>query len=284
MNRYTGQLKQVCGAEEFRLKNGWGKGMTLLRLYNGLGLDLTLSQDRCMDIVRLQFMGLNMGYLASCGVMPPMVYDDRDYGFVKTYSGGFLTTCGLSHMGPFDEEAPLHGRVSNTPCENWHRTETATELRIKAELRETAVFGEQLLLERTLCLSKTENRFTLKDVVTNIGSRPTPCGVLYNYNMGYPMLSAESVVTLPDTEAGGMVHCGIYNPVLGIEATLHFDADSLPYFTCYRQEERALGFEPANTPPVTRIEAREKGVLKELAPNESVVYETTWNFQKERVL
>lgn len=300
MNPYVGHPAQVCGVEEFRLKKGLGKGMTLLRLYNGQGLELTLSADRGMDISRLQFGGYNMGYLAPCGYMPPTAYDEKGYGFVATYSGGFLTTCGLSHMGPPDGEAPLHGRISNTPCDRYSYTETEEALTVEAWVRETAIFGEQLALHRRIVLSKKKNTFSVVDVIQNIGSRPTPCGVLYNFNIGYPFLNREAELTFPMGEqlrlfplppggeelhmkklSGRSARCSVVNADLGITATLVFDPRQLAYLSCYRQGAHLTALEPANMPPLTRGEARRNGALKELASGESVTYETTWNFQKE---
>lgn len=301
MNKYVGHSSQVCGIREFRMKKGYGKGMTFLCLYNGQGLELTLSADRCMDIFRLQFGGCNMGYLAPCGAMPPTAYSDRGMGFVSTYSGGFLTTCGLSHMGPPDQESPLHGRISNIPCDRFSYIETETALAAEAWAREVSVFGEQLSLHRRIILLKDENTFRVTDTVQNIGSKPTPCGVLYNYNLGVPFLSRAAELTFPEgeqltlfplPEGGEELHfkklegenasCVVNNADLGIRATLSFNPEQLEYLACYRQGARVTALEPANMPSLTRGKARQEGVLKELLPTESVTYETTWNFQKER--
>ena len=171
-------------------------------------------------------------------------------------------------------------------------------------MRETSVFGEQLSLHRRVVLSKTENVFFVTDTVKNLGSMPTPCGVLYNYNLGYPFLSEDTVVTLPKggrltvspPDPDGMEFCEAFtlsategtcraeNPSLGIAATLTFDPKRLGYFTCYRQFKSGayvLALEPANAPSLPRRKAREKGLIKELAPQEAVTYETKWTFQKE---
>ena len=44
------------------LLKGKGKGMTLLEVRNGKGLQFTLTADRCMDISRVSYKGDNMGY------------------------------------------------------------------------------------------------------------------------------------------------------------------------------------------------------------------------------
>ena len=53
---YYGHPSQFFGVEEHRLVGGRGDGMRLLEIRNGLGLELTLSVDRCCDISRLSFL------------------------------------------------------------------------------------------------------------------------------------------------------------------------------------------------------------------------------------
>ena len=70
MNPYIGHDSQVCGIEEHRLVGGKGDGMRLYEIHNGLGLALTVTPDRCCDISRLRFKGVNMSYffaLRVCG-------------------------------------------------------------------------------------------------------------------------------------------------------------------------------------------------------------------------
>ena len=61
MNKYIGHDSQVYGIEEHRLVGGKGDGMRLLQVRNGKGLDFTVVVDRCADIYRLSFKGINMG-------------------------------------------------------------------------------------------------------------------------------------------------------------------------------------------------------------------------------
>lgn len=60
MNPYIGHDTQLYGVEEHRLIGGKGDGMRLFEVNNGKGLMLTISPDRCGDITRLRFKGINM--------------------------------------------------------------------------------------------------------------------------------------------------------------------------------------------------------------------------------
>ena len=117
MNTYIGQNAQLFGAEEHRLVGGKGDGMRLLEIRNGKGLCFTLSLDRAADISRLSVMGTNFGYFSPCGYVAPAYYDPNGAGFLKSFTAGFLTTCGLTAVGGCcmddGESTPMHGLISN---------------------------------------------------------------------------------------------------------------------------------------------------------------------------
>ena len=120
MNKYIGHKSQVARIEEHRLVGGKGDGIRLLEVDNGIGLHMTLSVDRALDISRLSLRGINMGYFSPAGYTAPAFY--REEKFLKNFTAGFLTTCGLEAVGSpcvdEGEELPLHGTVSNIPAEN----------------------------------------------------------------------------------------------------------------------------------------------------------------------
>lgn len=118
---YIGHPMQLCGVEEVRLCGGTGDGMRLLQVRNESGLEFTVSADRCADITRMTYKGQNIGYFSPCGYVAPTYYDNVDDGFLSSFTAGFLTTCGLANVGsPCEDNGellPLHGTISNTPCE-----------------------------------------------------------------------------------------------------------------------------------------------------------------------
>ena len=96
---YYGHESQLFGVEEYRLVGGKGDGMRLLQVKNGLGLEFTVSADRCADIARLSLHGQNCGFFSVNGYVDPAYYDDRQAGWLKNFTAGFLTTCGLLAVG-----------------------------------------------------------------------------------------------------------------------------------------------------------------------------------------
>lgn len=201
MNQYIGHDSQLAYFEEHRLCGGKGDGMRLIEVRNGKGLEFTVSADRAADISRLFYKGVNVGYFAPCGYVAPTYYDAKDSGFLKSFTAGFLTTCGLTAVGTpctdDGEELSLHGTISNTPAENVYCRKTDDAIIITADIRDAALFGRKLMLHRTLECSLTENTLTITDTVENIGMAESPVMTLYHFNMGYPMLSENSEVVIP---------------------------------------------------------------------------------------
>ncbi len=274
MNNYIGHTHQISGVEELILAKGKGKGMTLLEIRNGLGLCVTLSPDRCMDIARVTFKGDNMGYFAPCGYVSPQYYDKDGSGFLKSFTAGFMTTCGISAVGSpcvdNGETLPLHGNIANTPCEHYFYNESETEITVTGIIRDAYIFGTSYLMTRVYSFSKTENVFTVSDKVENIGNTVAPCMLLYHINMGYPLLSENSKVFIPANsvkarnahaeefidsrlqmeapqagyeeccyyydvkENNGTASVGIYNEDIKKGVKLSYGKDTLDYFTQWK--------------------------------------------------
>ena len=201
MNPYIGHESQIYGIEEHRLVGGKGDGMRLFEIRNGLGCELTVSADRCCDISRLTFKGVNMNYFSPCGYVAPAYYRPVGTEWLKSFTAGFLTTCGLNSVGnpcvDGGEELPLHGTIANTPADNVYCGEENGELVIRGLVRDEQIFGRKLRLYRQIRVSLAENRFRICDTVENTGDKRECFEVLYHMNMGYPLLDEDSVITVP---------------------------------------------------------------------------------------
>lgn len=198
---YFGHESQVFGVEEHRLVGGKGDGMRLLQVKNGKGLEFTVSADRCADISRLSFRGENCGFFSVNGYAAPAYYDDKEAGWLKNFTAGFLTTCGLLAVGSActDEgtRLPLHGAIGNTPAERVYWDMDEEKIWVKAVMRHAEIFAEKLILTRTITCSKQTNTFTVTDEIENVGDTTSPLLILYHMNMGYPLLSEDSELYIP---------------------------------------------------------------------------------------
>ena len=319
MNKnYIGHHIQLYGVEDVKLCTGKGDGMRMLNVRNGKGREFTVSVDRAADITRASLKGDNFAYIAPCGYVSPKYYDNKGSGFLKSFTAGFMTTCGLTAVGSpctdNGEELPLHGNISHTPCENIGYWIDDENIHIKAIVRDASLFSHQLILEREYICSLSENKLTLIDNIKNIGSTETPLEVLYHCNMGYPLLSEKAIVTVPaksvtprnEHAASDVANClvmekpqkgyeemcyyyelngtqtvSIFNPDISKGLKMTIDTAQLPCFTEWKmmvEKEYVLGLEPGNCYPDGRDVMREKGILEFLKPNEVKTHKIVFEF------
>ena len=268
MNPYIGHDSQVYGIEEHRLVGGKGDGMRLLEINNGKGAELTVVLDRCADISRLRYKGVNLSYFSPCGYVAPAYYDAAGANWLKSFTAGYLTTCGLQAVGSpctdEGEELPLHGSIANMPAEQVYWLEEEGELVVSATIRAEGIFAPKLRMSREIRVSLRSNEFSIQDTIENTGDTKQPFEILYHMNMGYPMLDEDSILEIPSAEvlprdehaaedignwmhmmkpeAGYVERCyyhkfpdrngkaGIYQPKLGKGLEITFDAEELDGF------------------------------------------------------
>ena len=200
MNPYIGHDTQYYGVEEHRLIGGKGDGMRLLEINNGAGIEATISIDRNADLSRLRFKGVNLGYFSPCGYTAPAYYESKGADWLKTFTCGFLTTCGLQAVGTpcvdEGEELPLHGSIGNTPADIVGYFIEDDKIIVKTRTLDESIFGRKLRINRTYTFPIGMNSFTYTDVIENTGDKDEPCEVLYHMNMGYPLLDEDSIVKI----------------------------------------------------------------------------------------
>ncbi len=307
MKEYIGHSSQLYSVEEHRLIGGKGDGMRLLEVNNGKGLMFTVSLDRAGDISRMYYKGTNLVFFGPCGYVGPEYYDNKGLGFLKSMTAGLLTTCGLTAVGSpcvdNGEELPLHGTISNTPAENVSYWIDDDKINIVLTVRDARLFGHKLLLTRKYECSLDKNEVKICDTVENIDFEETPYLIMYHMNMGYPLLSENSIITLDsksmhprDAEAEKGIDCAlimekpqvgyaeqcfyydmntgfakIFNPDLGFGLSINYDVNELPAFTQWKlmkSGEYVLGLEPGNVNPDGRDIVRKEGKLRILKPGE----------------
>ena len=271
-NAYIGHPSQLCGVEEVRLVGGKGDGMRLLQVRNAAGMEFTVAADRCADIYRLIFKGDNMCFFSPNGYVAPAYYDGEGIGWLKSFTAGFVTTCGLEAVGnPCQDDGEvtgLHGKVGNIPAERIYWDEDEDNIWIKAVIRQARIFERKLKLTRTITVSKKENTLSIRDDIENEGDAQSPLMVLYHMNMGYPLLSEHTELYIPAQTvtprnehsakdlstwnkiltpqpgfveqcyfhdfAGSEGKAGIYNSAIGKGLLMEFDTAVLNHFTQWK--------------------------------------------------
>lgn len=193
----VGRLEQLGGVEPCVLRGGQAEGVQALRVRNGV-LEFTVLADRCLDIPHLAYRGLPLCWLSRNGIVGPQFYRPEGDGFLRSFSGGLLTTCGLRNFGPpcgvDGEHFPMHGRVGNLPASDvaWGTTWEGDEciLWVEGRVRECRIFGEDLTLHRRIETRLGGTSLRILTTVRNEGWRAEGHMILFHMNMGFPLLDA----------------------------------------------------------------------------------------------
>jgi hypothetical protein len=213
--RRVGGLEQVAGVRLVTLGDGTERGVRVLEFRTGSGFEFDVVVDRSFDIGRCEVNGHALGWLSGAGFQGPWFREQSDLGFLRSWGGGLLTTCGLDHAlfyaedtaeqyhyAPKDRERfGLHGRVSNTPArlvgygQRWEGDSCV--LWAEGEVLQASQFAEHLLLRRRIEAVVGESRFTIHDEVENVGWDPTPHMLLYHINIGFPVLDEGAEILVP---------------------------------------------------------------------------------------
>lgn len=200
LEAYTGNLAQVGGIRPIELASGRERGVRGFDIVTGSGLEVTALADRALDLSRATFRGRSLTFLSPFGQVHPAYYESRGAGWLQSFSGGLVTTCGLRSVGSpsvdAGEEFGLHGRIANLPMEELgHWSEWVGDeywMYVKGAVTEGAFFGSSLRLTRQLSARLGGNSIVIEDTVENIGGEPTPHMMLYHCNLGFPLLDADA--------------------------------------------------------------------------------------------
>lgn len=302
---YIARPEQLIENDTVCQCQGDGRTLTFQKIALPHGLGATVSWDRCMDITRFSYRGIPIAYLGRTDER-----NDTPSSFDHRFSGGMLYTCGLLNVGPGDNIQPTHGRIhlQASACRSVRRTDNAIVL--QGEMRESALFGENLLLQRELIFPLDRAEMQLHDTLTNQTPHVQPYMLLYHINLGYPFLSEHlklhlpvGTLTQPATAAAHAFgndftcftaplpdaeeldfshrlpiengHCQLSaeNKALGIRFSLRYSAATLPLlhqWRSMRSMDYVLGLEPANNLVNGRIQAAVDGRQPVLQPFETV--------------
>lgn len=208
ITRQVGQMDQIAGIKLLENADGAERQGRVLHVWTGTGLYFHVLADRGLDIAACSYKGVPIAWQSSTGEMHPAYYEPEGLGWLRSFYGGLVLTCGLDSYGPPSVDAGeafgQHGRYSNVPARAiGYRTAWVGddyELEITGEVRQTRVFGENLLLRRRLSTHLGSNTINLEDVVTNEGFNPVPHMILYHCNFGFPMVSKDSELRLESTQ------------------------------------------------------------------------------------
>lgn len=188
---------QMGGIETYVIDNGPGRGTRIAWINTGSGFRYKVVIDRGLDIADAFYNQYNLSWISHLGITPPQPFSAKGIDWLRTFGGGLLTTCGLSHVGgpESDEygERGLHGHISNIPAELVNISQPAPltgklDFSITGIMRETKPFGPSLELHRTISGTLGSPMLRIQDKVINRGNTPAPHMLLYHFNFGWPLI------------------------------------------------------------------------------------------------
>jgi hypothetical protein len=204
----VGQMDQLAGIRLLEAGDGKARGCRVLDVWTGTGLRFQVNAERALDISSCDFKGAPLAWRSPAGDVHPAFYEPQDIGWLRSFSGGLLVTCGLDHFGSpakdGDTELGLHGRISNSPAAQvnyrtfWDGDDY--KLEITGETRQANVFGENLVLRRRISTALGTNCIHIEDVVANEGFESAPHMLLYHFNIGFPLVSENTRLHLQSEE------------------------------------------------------------------------------------
>jgi hypothetical protein len=324
----VGRFEQIAGIELLEAGDGAARGVRILQVRAGNGFDFEILVDRGFDVGRASLRGEALAWWSPVGLSGPWYAEPLGLGWFRGFPGGLVSTCGLDHtlLGGDDdatvfdfphrqtETYGLHGRFTGLPARligygvDWHGDEAT--IWAEGEVRQMAVFGEQLLLTRRIEVPLGGTALRLKDVVTNVGPTICPHMMLYHCNVGYPVVDAGSRLIYPATsatcvseassdnyavldapqspyveqcyehemaaDAEGWVTAGILNEERQLAVYQRYRKGALPHHITWRQlgvGTYVVAMEPSTNHDAGRFDARKRGELDHLLPGEQRHYE-----------
>src|SRR5262245_47183366 len=121
-------------------------------------------------------------------------------GWQRTAFGGLMSTGGLSSMGSPSvdkgEELGIHGRASNIPASNvwadagWEGD--CYRLWVRGKVAEAMALGTNLVLTREISTELSASHLVIRDRVENRTFARSEHMMLYHFNIGFPLLSANA--------------------------------------------------------------------------------------------
>ena len=321
--RRVGNIRQLCDVRRVTIGEGKADGLRAFEMHNAAGLEMTIIESRCLDIYDFKYKGINIPFMAKPGLVGAQHADLHGKNFLRSVGGGMLYTCGLSNVGKEcsdnDGDHIFHGRVRFIPAENTSASvkwqDGTYKLCVRGEMRDTALFGENLLMERVISTEIDAKSFTISDTIENQGFESQKLMLMYHMNFGYPLIDAGIRVYIPSEEVcpmnpasekdealwkdivppvdgyeenvfvhrlkpheGGKATAGFYNHRIGMGVAISFDTAVLPKLVQWksmRSGDYVLGLHPSNCFGNGRDYEREMGGPDVIAPFESKRFNIT---------
>lgn len=328
MLKYTGTLQQLAYTREVIAQEGRASGARMVEVKND-DMRYLVMADKCLDVAALEYKGMTLSFTAKPGLNGRNHFDTHGEEALRSIMGGLFFTCGLQNIcGPCETdgtEYPMHGRIRTTPAEHlcsdayWDGEDYVLE--VKGEMRESHLFGANLVLRRTVRSVFGSGKIQIIDEVENQAPEEADLMLMYHCNFGYPFLRPGTRLVLPsrgvkgrerwsqehldcwevasepkdgETEyvylhelAGdgdGHSFAAIVNDELGFGVRLDFDQKVQPYFMEWmsmKTGDYVIGLEPSNSSVYGRKFHEAQGTMHKIAPFARETYRLSFTVLKD---
>ncbi len=203
VRRQLGHPEQLVTVERLHRADGPASGAGVLLLRNPAGFSMEVLLDRAMDIGWVDAPGFPLAWKSPRGHVDSSRHEPTGGGWVETFPGGLLTTCGMRSTGmPSTVDGihhGLHGRVANLPAEHVRHglvrgDDDGPVIEVTGSVVEGALGSPPLVLERRLLVSTTRPWLCVEDIVTNEGYEVAGHMFRHHFNLGYPVVGRGSTV------------------------------------------------------------------------------------------
>ncbi len=311
---YVGNSGQVYGVRRVILDEGNARGIAIYQVTTAGGLELDILPDTGLDIGHLRYKGVNISYTTKNGYDSPARFLPLAGQFGHYFPGGMLFTCGLLSAGPENTDTdgdgefhPLHGHYHGNSAHNLAAYVEGENIIVAGEVKETEQGRHNFSLKRRYVIPAWGSELRIEDEVTNLTPEPAEYMMLYHMNFGWPMLSASSVLEMPEkrkvtprtpyaekglakqlefcepidgeeeqvyfNEMESEPYVRLKNPDLGLCAEVSWSLDTLPILAQWKNMKSGdyvLGLEPSSCYIMGRALERREGRLQTLEPYGSV--------------
>src|SRR5690606_18470021 len=133
----------------------------------------------------------------------PQPFSNKGAEWLRTFGGGLLVTCGLTHVGGPESDdfgdRGLHDQISNTSAqiESIIQPDPVMgkfDMSITGIIQQGHPLGPNLVMRRTISAVLGEAVINIKDEIVNRGNTPTPHMLLYHCNFGWPLVDEGSEI------------------------------------------------------------------------------------------
>jgi hypothetical protein len=190
---------QLASATVSVVSEGLAAGSRAVEVRVRGGIDVRLLPDRGLDVGGAWFRGTPLAWISPRGEQgPPAVeslVDEEAWG--HAWSGGLVTTCGLSNVGRAADGHGMHGTYTARP---------ATALRVERSTLDVTVTATVLdppfELSRRVVTTTGRGVLRIDDRVVNVSEWTAAAPLLYHVNLGAPVWDGEAYL---ETDAQDVV-------------------------------------------------------------------------------